>query len=316
MDSSELYHIKQQFSLGAYPALIQTPIPDPSSPDYIPTIVFKARAYLASGDPASALALIPNESDNVALRAVAALAQGEDGLETLRDLCVEIEAGGDEHLGEWEKDVVAVLAATAFVRAGEIEEALETLRDSPTAGNESSAVLVHIYLSLSRPNTARRILSTALQANPDALVLQLSEAAISLATGAQGTSGEPYASAISFYTEQLANPSVSSAALLVGRGVVRILRNELAAARSDLEEAESILLRAQSTSGVDEVLAGMTVATGLGAGKRGEAEELWSRLSGQYPSHPMVTDFSSKADLFDSCAAKFEIPPRAMAAIS
>lgn len=137
MDSSELYHIKQQFSLGAYPALIQTPIPDPSSPDYIPTIVFKARAYLASGDPASALALIPNESDNVALRAVAALAQGEDGLETLRDLCVEIEAGGDEHLGEWEKDVVAVLAATAFVRAGEIEEALETLRDSPTAGNES-----------------------------------------------------------------------------------------------------------------------------------------------------------------------------------
>lgn len=68
---------------------------------------------------------------------------------------------------------------------------------------------------------------------------------------------------------------MSSAALLVGRGVVRILRNELAAARSDLEEAESILLRAQSTSGVDEVLAGMTVATGLGAGKRGEAEELW-----------------------------------------
>lgn len=137
-------------------------------------------------------------------------------------------------------------------------------------------------------------MSTATQANPDALVLQLSEAAISLATGAQGTSGkfysnihsspkllyswtgEPYASAVSFYTEQLANPSVSSAALLVGRGVVRILRGELAAARSDLEEAESILSRAQTDRGLDEVLAGMTVAAGLGAGKRSEAEELWT----------------------------------------
>lgn len=137
MDSSELYHIKQQFTLGAYPALIETPIPDPSSPDYIPTILYKARAYLASGDPASALALIPNELENVALRAVAALARGEEGLETLRDLCVEVEGEGDEHIGEWERDVVAVLAAAAFIRAGEVEEALETLRDSATSGNES-----------------------------------------------------------------------------------------------------------------------------------------------------------------------------------
>lgn len=137
MDSSELYHIKQQFTLGAYPALVQTPLPDPSSPDYIPTILYKARACLASGDPASALALVPNGTENVALRAVAALSQGEEGLETLRDLCVEIEAEGDEHVGEWEKEVVAVLAATAFIRAGEVEEALETLRESATAGNES-----------------------------------------------------------------------------------------------------------------------------------------------------------------------------------
>lgn len=140
MDSSELYHIKQQFALGAYPALINASIPDPTSPDYIPTILYKARAYLASGDSTSALALIPNDSENVALRAVTALAQGEEGLESLRDLCVETEAEEDEPLDQWEKDMVAVLAATAFVRAGEIEEALETLRDSAKAGNESCAI--------------------------------------------------------------------------------------------------------------------------------------------------------------------------------
>lgn len=207
MDSSQLYHIKQQFTLGAYPLLIETPLPDPSSADYVPAILYKTRAYLASGDSASALASIPDESENIALRAVAALAQGEEGLETLRDLCVEIEADGDD-IGNWEKEVVTVLAATAFIRAGEVEEALETLRDSAQAGNEAcvtlshsfhsvpvspsprSALLAHIYLSLSRQTTARKILSTALQANPDSLVLQLSEATLSLATGAQGTSGK------------------------------------------------------------------------------------------------------------------------------
>jgi coatomer protein complex subunit epsilon len=316
MDSSQVYYIKQQFTLGAYPALIAIPIPDPSSPDYAPSVLYKARAYLALDDPASALALVPSDTENVALRAVAALANGGEGLETLRDLCVETEAEGEEDIGEWEKEMVAVLAATAFVRAGEIEEALETLRDAGKAGNETSAVLSQIYLSLSRSTIAQKTLSSALRANPDALVLQLAEAAISLATGAQGTSGEPYSAAISFYTEQLANPSVSSAALLVGRGVVRILRGELAAARSDLEEAESILSRAQTDRGMDEVLAAMTVAAGLGAGKRGEAELLWSRLSGKYPSHPMVTDLSAKAELFNSSAAKFEVPQRAVAAAS
>lgn len=314
MDSSQVYHIKQQFTLGAYPALITIPVPDPSSPDYTPTVLYKARAYIALHDPASALALIPGNTENVALRAVAALAKGDEGLETLRDLCVETD--GDEDVGEWEKEILAVLAATAFVRTGEIEEALETLRNAAKAGDETSAVLAQIYLSLSRPSAAQKTLSSALRVNPDALVLQLAEATISLATGAQGTSGEPYSAAISFFTEQLANPSVSSATLLVGRGVVRILRGEVAAARSDLEEAESILSRAQTDQGIDEILAAMVVAAGLGAGKRGEAEELWSRLSRQYPSHPMVTDLSAKAELFDSSAAQFVVPPRAVAVAS
>ncbi|KIK94194.1 hypothetical protein PAXRUDRAFT_468555 [Paxillus rubicundulus Ve08.2h10] len=308
MDSSQVYHIKQQFTLGAYPALITIPVPDPSSPDYTPAVLYKARAYIALHDPASALALIPGNTENVALRAVAALAKGDEGLEELRDLCVEID--GDEDVGEWEKEILAVLAATAFVRAGEIEEALETLRNPAKASDEASAVLAQIYLSLSRPSAAQRTLSSALRLNPDALVLQLAEATISLATGAQGTS------AVSFFTEQLANPSVSSAALLVGRGVVRILRGEVAAARSDLEEAESILSRAQADRGMDEILAAMIVATGLGAGKRGEAEDLWSRLSRQYPSHPMVTDLSAKAELFDSSAAQFVVPPRAVVVAS
>lgn len=309
MDSSDLYYIEQQFVLGAYPALTQVSVPDASSPDYIPTLVYKARAFLALDDPDSALALIPEDTDNVALRAVSALAKGEEGLEALRDLCVEVE--GEETT--WEIEVVQVLAATAFMRAGEVEEAVETLSGAERAGSETCAILSQIYMSLSRPSVAQKILTSALKASPDSLVLQEAEAVLSLVTAAQSLGGEPYSPAISFYTEQLANPSVSSAALLVGRGVARIMRGELSNARSDLEEAESILTRAQSKPGMGEVLAAMTVAAGLGSGKRGEVDELWSRLCSEHPSHPMVVDLSAKAELFDSCAAKFQLPPRAVA---
>jgi len=91
--------------------------------------------------------------------------------------------------------------------------------------------------------------------------------------------GEPYAPALSFYNEQVANPSISSPALLVGRAVVRILRGELVAAQSDLEEAEAILTRAQCERGTDDMLAAMVVAASLGGGKKGDADELWRYVS-------------------------------------
>jgi coatomer protein complex subunit epsilon len=86
------------------------------------------------GDPAAAVALIPSDSENVALKAVAALARyvsaadaaKEPILEELRDLAVEIE-GDDVEGSDRDKLVVRVLAGTAFALAGEVEEALETL---------------------------------------------------------------------------------------------------------------------------------------------------------------------------------------------
>ncbi|KAG1907850.1 coatomer epsilon subunit-domain-containing protein [Suillus fuscotomentosus] len=284
----DLYFIKQQFTLGAYPALLSLQLPDPSSSDYSPYSPLQ---------------------ENVALKAAAALAKGEQGLETLRDLCVEIEA--DQDSSDWEKQTVQVLAATAFVRAGEIEEALETLRTEGIPGDEEAALLTQVYLSLARPALAQKVLAPALKANPDALVLQLAEAAISLVTGSQGTSGEPYAPALSFYNEQVANPSISSPALLVGRAVVRILRGELSSAQSDLEEAESILSRAKCDQASSDMLAAMIVATGLSDAKKGEADQLWSRFLKQHPSHPLVADIAAKDLLFDQCASKIQVPPRA-----
>ena len=109
-------------------------LPHTSSEEYHPILLYKARAHIALEDTRGALAIIPSDSDNVGLKAVAALAkyvgataadEKETSLEQLRDLCVEIE--GDVDGDDYDKDVVRVVAGTAFARAGEVEEALESL---------------------------------------------------------------------------------------------------------------------------------------------------------------------------------------------
>lgn len=74
----------------------------------------------------------------------------EAALEELRDLSVEIE-GDDLEATDKEKWLVRILAGTAFARAGEVEEALETL--GLGGGNEES-VEAYVSFSLVDPPTS------------------------------------------------------------------------------------------------------------------------------------------------------------------
>ncbi|KAJ7070749.1 hypothetical protein C8F01DRAFT_1206453 [Mycena amicta] len=130
-----------------------------SSPcDYIPTLVYQARAHIALNDPTAAASLVPAHSENVALKAVSALAryvaspEPESVLEELRDLAVEIE--GKVEGSERDKCAVRVLSGTAFARAGEI------------------------YLSINRPDRAK--FERAKHWAEDDLFLQLIESSIGL----------------------------------------------------------------------------------------------------------------------------------------
>jgi coatomer protein complex subunit epsilon len=127
-------------------------LPNPASPDYTPTLLYKVRSKIALNNPKDALALIPSQSEDVALKAAAALARyvgstdssaAEAALEEMRDLSAEIE-GDDSEATERQKGLVRVLAGTAFARAKEIEEALETLG----AGSDSSRNLEAYVLFL------------------------------------------------------------------------------------------------------------------------------------------------------------------------
>ncbi|KAF9044532.1 hypothetical protein BDZ89DRAFT_1109119 [Hymenopellis radicata] len=303
MDSAHLYRVKQQFILGAYNALIAMPLPDPNSPDYTPTLLYQARAHIALNDPASALKVLPSDSENVAFKAVSALArfvEAEEGsdmeavLEELRDLSVEIESD-DVDGTEKDKALVRVLAGTAFARAGETEEALETL-GSETEDLEAVAVVVQIYLSIHRPDLAKKEFERSKRWAEDDLLLQLIESTICLITGS-----DSYSDPLSFYSEQIGNPSLSSPRLLTSRGVTRILRGEVDAAKSDLEES----LQQQQDA---ETLAAFVVATGLSPSKMPEANELWTKFASEHASHPFVTDLAEKDALFTESVAKYTVP--------
>jgi len=306
MDSSELYHIKQQFTLGAYTGLVSQPLPDKSSPDYIPTVLYKARSYIALNQAKSALELIPEDPENVALKAVSCLARFVDAtdpsdaetvLEEFRDLSVEIE-GDDVEGSQKDKVLVRVLAGTAFARAGEIEEALETL-GSETEDLEAVALIVQIYLSINRPDLAKKQFDRSKRWAEDDLLLQLIESTIGLVTGKDN-----YANTSSFYTEQLGNPSLSSPHLLTARGVTRILRGEIQEAKSDLEES---LAQQKEES---EAEAAYVVAAGLGALKKPESEELWAKFISEHSSHPLAQDLTRKAEMFDQYSANYAVPPQ------
>lgn len=141
--------------LAAYKALVQQPLPDESSSDYVPSLLYKARSYIALGESKSALEVVPEGSENVALKAVTSLArfvaasnstESEAALEELRDLSVEIE-GEDAEGSDRDKALVRVLAGTAFARAGEVEEALETL-GSETEDLEACVVYFSYHLGI------------------------------------------------------------------------------------------------------------------------------------------------------------------------
>ncbi|KAI0792164.1 coatomer epsilon subunit-domain-containing protein [Abortiporus biennis] len=333
MESSELYNIKQQFTLGAYKSVTTHPLPPSSSSDYIPILFYQARSHLALNQPSAALALISSSSkSSLALKALTSLTkfiqssnEDESALEELRDLIVEVEGEDEEDEDEdedeedggkgrkeWEKGMVRVIAGIAFARAGEVEEALETLGGSGGVNDENLeavAVTTQIYLSISRPDLASKQLKLSKKWASDETLIQLIESSINLYTGK-----DSYSDPNSFYNEQLANPSLASPPhLLVARGVSRLLKGEINGAKSDLEESVNNA-KVRGTEVDEETLVNLIVVTGLGKGKGSEeeAEKLFSELVSKYPKNPLVLDVEKKADIFDELASKFEVPPVAI----
>lgn len=132
-------------------------------------------------------------------------------------------------------------------------------------------MIVQIYLSINRPDLATKEFNQSKRWAEDDILLQLIESSIALVTGK-----DSYSDPHSFYTEQLANPSLTSPHLLTARGITRLLRGEVSAAKSDLEEATTQLGGAPDK----ETLAALTVAHSVGIAKTTEADQYWRCVLG------------------------------------
>lgn len=310
MDSLDLFHIRQKYYLGSYQPLQAADLPDKLSPDYRPTLLFKARALVKS-DPDGAIALLPKDDVSLPARSVRSLAsyfkasQAEDdgakekSLDELRDLCVEVEG---EEVEDEEKGLVRSIAAAAFVYEGENEEALETLEAGTSTRNlEGIALTVQLYLSMNRIDLAQKEFERAKSWAEDDMLLQLIEATLSLASGANS-----YANPHSFYNEQAHNPSLASSHLLAASGLTHLLRGEHPEAHSSFAEA----LRLNPKEGT--ALAGKAIAEWL-MGETSKAEASFAELEEKDPQYPMVKELSEKSDLFDALATNYKVPTLATA---
>ena len=105
---------------------------------------------------------------------------------------------------------------------------------------------MQIYLSINRPDLAKKQFDRSKRWAEDDLLLQLIESTIGLVTGKDN-----YANSSSFYTEQIGNPSLSSSHLLTARGIIRVLRGEIQEAKSDLDESLQQNKGDQETEGWD-----------------------------------------------------------------
>jgi coatomer protein complex subunit epsilon len=200
---------------------------------------------------------------------------------------------------------------------------------------DSVAYIVQIYLSINRPDLAKAQFEASKRWAEDDLLLQLIESSIGLSTGR-----DAYSDPLSFYTEQVANPSFTSARLFTARGVTRLLRGDVADARSDFDEALGQLTASGNPAGVEaETAAASAVAASLA--KAADADDLWKWVAFQFsiftwlfrthavirrltPSfhsgfmskhakHPLAVDVAEKMTSFDEFASAYTVPSVAVA---
>jgi coatomer protein complex subunit epsilon len=120
---------------------------------------------------------------------------------------------------------------------------------------------VHIYLSINRPDLAKKEYDAAKRFADDSLLIQLVEASIGVTVG-----GSALNSAYHIYDEQASAPGASSnPSVIASRGVAHLLRAHHSEAEGDFSEA----LKTDETHA--DALVGSLVVADLG-GKKLEAE--------------------------------------------
>ncbi|EIM24166.1 hypothetical protein WALSEDRAFT_67014 [Wallemia mellicola CBS 633.66] len=209
-----------------------------------------------------------------------------ESLDKLRDYLIEIESEDHQY-----KHLFNVLAATIFWKSGEIEEALSTLNAGQGVKDvESVALLIQIYISISRLDLAKNEYQHARIWADDHYLIQLSEAWLGLA-GTSTSTNSSYEQAY-YVLEELPDRD---------EPYNKLLR---AIAHGALQHFEEAQVELDSINSEDEysIMNEIVISTHL---KNKDTNELISRLSSINPDNILVNDLKRKSAEFDQLSKQF-----------
>jgi len=294
--SSDLFEVKNYFLLGNYQAAINEGSSLPSDSlqdaDRVERDVYVYRSYIAQRKYQIVLDEINGSAPPTALQAVKLLASylkhSEEGnatgtaaaLSTLKGMLSDGVAATNS--------VLQLMAALIYLNNGQPEESMRCVYQSSNL--EGLAMLIHIYLSISRVDQAEKELRNMHKIDDDATVTQLCTAWVNLALG-----GEKVQEALLTFQE-LCEKYGPTGMLLNGLGVCCLNRRRFA-------DAEKYLLQALEKSPSDATTMANLACCYQHVGKPPEViTRQINQLKTTAPNSSWVKLYNKSEELFDQLA--------------
>ena len=203
-------------------------------------------------------------------------------------------------LKEWQGDpshgnnpTLQLIASVIYTEKGMFKEALQAIRHCTTL--EMYGMMVHIFLRMSRPDLAEKMLKTMSQIDEDSSMTQLASAWVHMAQG-----GSKYQEALYLFQE-LQEKTAPTTMLLNAQAVANMhMRN--------FEAAESLLVEALSKDSRDATTLANLVTCHQHLGKTNRADVVkryTTQLKREAPGHGTVQGLDTVSAAFDRIAAGF-----------
>jgi len=285
MSDDELFSLKNYFNLGCYQQAISESISaHPSNDDsVIDSKFFMYRAYIEQQQYRLVLDEV-RDSAPPALLAVKLLASylsgnKEASVEAVKEMVPS---------ADWR---VLLMAATIFSHEKDYKSALQHTHQNTQL--EVMALVVSIYLSLSRVELAKKHLSAMQSNDDDATLTKLASGWVSMHEG-----GEKYQDAL-YEFQELGEKYSMSLMLLNCMAVCNMQMGKF-------REAEDLLQQAQQKSANDvDTMANMAVCMQHLEKPPEVVNRYVVQLKGVAPAHPWAARHEELSQSFDRCAAQF-----------
>jgi len=246
------------------------------------------RAYLAEGKYNLVLGEIENRSgpEFLALVLLAKIMQNPSNKEAIIS---EVGNVLNEGAASLCPDIVALLCANVYLRAGDFES---TLRVTNSASSlECHALAVQTLIQMNRVDIATKEVKKMQEIDEDATVSQLALAALNIAMADTKSVQTAY-----YVYQELADKFEPTPILLNGQAVCFLLQGKP-------EQAEDVLQKAlDKDSGHPETLINLSIVSQF-LGAKDSAKRYISQVKDSHPDHPYVLRLQEKEKIFDELSS-------------